>query len=373
MSKAVVKLYGQISDWGANNATLLSERLEAAATSSDSIDMHIHSYGGSVIEGSMIYNSIKKSSKPVDVYIDGIAASMASVVAMAGRKIFMSENAFIMIHAPAGSAGGRGTVADHQTSINILTATESNFVKAICARSGKDEKTVRGWLERDTWFSAEQALAERLIDKIVDPVATNVKTLTSETVKASPIEAIYNTYTALLNADENHSPINNNKPSTMNKELIIKTLGLVGVTADSSDSEIEAAIAVHAKATREQHATTEAQLQAHLNAQIADTLDGVKSKLTAEQMAEFKAVGEKCGIKALKATLEPIKNQPTLTGMIAAAASIDHQAIAMTGSASWGFDEWQKNNPRGLEALAKSDYDSFNALYKARFGVDAPR
>ena len=70
------------------------------------INLHIHSPGGDVFDGIAIYNLLKNHPANKTVYIDGLAASMASVIAMAGDEVIMPENAMLMIHKPWGIQGG---------------------------------------------------------------------------------------------------------------------------------------------------------------------------------------------------------------------------------------------------------------------------
>lgn len=369
MAKSTIKLYGNISQWNYNSAEDMVARLDEAAKISDEVDIHIHSYGGSVIEGNVICNAIKKCNKKVNAYIDGIAASMSSIVAMYATKIYMSENAFLMIHAPAGMTEGRGTIQEHQTTIKILTAMERNFLKALMARSSKDENTVKQWLESDTWFSAEEALAMGLIDGIVDPVAKDVDRLTIETATAVSVEAAYNQYTAALTAADTQKPINSNPKNQMNKELLIKTMGLTGVTADSSEAEIEAALIASHNANQQAVTAANAKIKSQHDAQITAAINAFKGKITTEQETSFREIGEKCGIETMQAALKPLSEQRSFSDMIAGVTT----AGASTSSTSWDFDAWQKNDPVGLDKMSKDNYDAFNALYMAKFGANAPK
>lgn len=369
MAKATIKLYGNIAQWNYNSAQDMVARLDEAAKTSDEINIHIHSYGGSVIEGNVICNAIKKCEKKVNAYVDGIAASMSSIVAMYASKVYMSENAFLMIHAPAGMTDGRGTIKEHQTTIKILTAMERNFLKALMARSGKDEATVIKWLENDTWFSAEEALEMGLIDGIVDPVAKDVDRLAIESATAVSVEAAYNQYTAALATAETQKPIIKKPKNQMNKELLIKTMGLTGVTADSSEAEIEAALIAKHNSDQQAITTANALVKSQHDAQITAAITACKGKITIEQEASFREIGEKCGIETMQAALKPLSEQRSFSDMIAGTTT----AGASTSSASWDFDAWQKNDPVGLDKMSKDNYDAFNALYKVKFGANAPK
>lgn len=97
---AEVLLYDEIGVWGIT-ALQFARDLKAMGDLTK-INLHIHSPGGDVFEGTAIYNLLRNHPASVDVYIDGLAASMASVIAMAGDTIYMPENAMMMVHKPWG-------------------------------------------------------------------------------------------------------------------------------------------------------------------------------------------------------------------------------------------------------------------------------
>lgn len=365
--KATIQLYGEIFDWSRNSALEMIAQIERAATGADEIELHVHCYGGSVIEGNMIYNAIKKSQIPVDAYIDGVAASMAPIVLMASRKIYMSENAFIMLHAPAGSTAGRGTAEEHAQAAKSLGAMEGLFIKAVMSRTGAAKEQVQQWMRGDNWFSAAQALKEGLIDGIVDPIANNIQTLTSEDVNGSKIETIYDLYTATLCAkSEIHKPNNINQINQMDKAELITALGLSGVTANSTDAEVQQSIVAQLATERAAREEAQRQLKEHSGTQISAMLDSVKEKITADQRTQFQAIGEKLGVQALEAVVAPIRDSKSFSAMLAGAEKGSPAAM----SASWTFEDWQTKDPAGLERMACAEPDNFAALYKAQFGVD---
>lgn len=363
---AIIKLYGNIFEWNLNNAQAIVSQIEKGQDA-DLIKLRVHCYGGSVIEGNMIYNAIKNSTTPVDIYVDGIAASMASVLLVAARKVYMSENAFLMVHAPSGGVDGRGTADEHSKTARALKEMEKLFVKALVSRTGKAETEIKKWMVGDNWFSADQALSEKLIDGIVDPVASDVKTLTTEEVQTATVENIYGLYTAMYDDSETTTKPKNE----MDKEKLIKELGLAGVTAASTDEEVQAAIQAKLNAEKTAKETAENALKEHAKAQVAVLLDSVKDKLTREQRTQYEAIGESIGLTALETVIAPLKGVRSFTAAIANASG-DSGAISQQ-RAAWNFEAWQKNDPRGLEKMAREDYDGFNALYKATFGVEAPK
>ena len=106
VSSAEILLYGFIGSWKDTDSKRFISDFKKLEASHNQINVRINSGGGDVFEGITIYNTLKNSSSEVHIYIDGLAASMASVIALAGSKIFMSRYAQLMIHRVSGSANG---------------------------------------------------------------------------------------------------------------------------------------------------------------------------------------------------------------------------------------------------------------------------
>lgn len=356
---AEIKLYGDIADWNLNNAQAIASQIEKAAEAADEIHLHIHSHGGSVVEGNVIYNAIKNCKIPVDAYVDGMAASMAAILLPAARKVYMCENAFIIIHAPAGGCPGRGTADEHIKSAKALKEMERIFVKALTDRTRKPEAEIRKWLVGDNWFSAAQALAEGLSDGVVSPVAKHIKTLTDTEIKATSVENIYGLYSAKM-----HDNLKQCKKNEMDKGQLIKNLGLAGVTAESADAEVEAAIAAILNTEKTGREAAENKLKEQNKARVTALLDTIKGRLTKDQQAQCETIGETLGVAALETIIAPLRQAQSFTTMIDSA----NAGSGNTQRANWNFDEWQKNDPAGLEAMATGNKEAFDALYKAKFG-----
>ena len=225
---ATINLYSEIFQWTEGGATSMVAKIAQAEKEADEIALHIHCYGGSVVEGNMIVDAIRNCKIPVIAYVDGIAASMAAIVLSVATKAYMSENALVMIHAPAAFAAGRGTADEHTQIANLLTAMEAMFVRTLAGRTGKSEEDVKVWMQGENWFSAEQALADGLIDGIVTPVTRNPEAPTPEQIMSGSVESIYGYFTARL-----QSPINKPKTNDMNlQERITAALQMKGTVSD---------------------------------------------------------------------------------------------------------------------------------------------
>lgn len=127
------------------------------------IAMRINSPGGDAFEGIAIYNLLKQNPARVEVQIDGVAASAASVVAMAGDEITMAENALMMMHDPWNFAVGNAE--DLRAQADSLDRTAEMLARTYAAKCGKSPEEMRKMMSAETWLMAEEAVAMGLADK----------------------------------------------------------------------------------------------------------------------------------------------------------------------------------------------------------------
>ena len=134
-----------------------------------SINLHINSPGGSVFEGIAIYNMLKQNSARINVYIDGLAASIASVIAMSGDAIFMPSNSMMMVHNPWVMAIGNANELRKQA--DALDQITKSSVQTYLAKAGDklDEKTLTQLMDDETWLTAQEAVDYGLADEVMEP------------------------------------------------------------------------------------------------------------------------------------------------------------------------------------------------------------
>ncbi|HGP0083435.1 TPA: head maturation protease, ClpP-related, partial [Pseudomonas aeruginosa] len=124
--------------------------------------------GGDVFEGTAIYNLLRNHPASVDVYIDGLAASMASVIAMAGDTIYMPENAMMMVHKPWGIQGGDAD--DMRRYAELLDKVEDTLVMAYANKTGKSADDIKALLKEETWMNGREAVAAGFADQLTEPL-----------------------------------------------------------------------------------------------------------------------------------------------------------------------------------------------------------
>ncbi|HEV7405180.1 MAG TPA: head maturation protease, ClpP-related [Chthoniobacteraceae bacterium] len=134
------------------------------------INLRINSPGGSVIQGNAIYNALLRHKPGVTVQIDGMAASMASYLAMVGKPVRMAENGLFMIHNPSGAA--QGGSEQMRTAAQVMDKIKAQLVNAYVAKTGIPAAEIAAMMDAETWFTAEEAKAQGFIDEITDRVTT---------------------------------------------------------------------------------------------------------------------------------------------------------------------------------------------------------
>ena len=171
-TKPEIWIYGDIGEsWYEETTSAKDFVKEIDALTADEITVRINSVGGSVPDGLAIYNAIRRHSAKVTVCVDGMAMSIASLIAMAGDSVEMAENAVLMIHAPwmvvAGNSAELREHADH------LDTWAEAMAASYVAQSSKSKDDILALLTdgKDHYFTAEEALAEGFIDSVVESIA----------------------------------------------------------------------------------------------------------------------------------------------------------------------------------------------------------
>ncbi|EFD8951581.1 Clp protease ClpP [Escherichia coli] len=163
---AEISIYEEIGGFGIT-AKQFTEDLKALGDVSH-INLRIHSPGGDVFEGIAIYNLLRNHPADITVYIDGVAASMASVVAMAGDRVVMPENAMMMIHKPWGISGGNA--GDMRDYADLLDKVETVLIPAYARKTGKSAQEIATMLEDETWMDGKECLKHGFADELLPSV-----------------------------------------------------------------------------------------------------------------------------------------------------------------------------------------------------------
>ena len=340
-----IYLYSDINDDSPNSSRAVAEQLKAAG--GEDVEVHINSCGGSVYEGFAIYNLLKSYSGSVKIYVDGIAASIAGVIAMCGAPIFMSRYAHLMIHVVSASA--YGNVQDFQRMMEQMLTLQSSIVKIIADRTGMSEEDVNTKFMdgADHYIGAEEAQQMGLIAGIYDDEE-------GDKPESSDITTVYNFVNNLrikkMFLDE-LKKVDAFKECSTEQDVINKAGALAALSGKAAILEAENRELKQKLADAE-----EARLQAIVDKAIAD------GKIEETNKGAFLAMLKADEANAVK-FLAGLKVQKTIK-----AADFIQPGKTAENFENKTWDELDKEGK--LIALKEQNPELFKALYKKTFGVE---
>lgn len=154
-----------IYDWYEEESVCPNDVLNLLPQTNEPIEVVINSPGGYVDAGSEIYTTLKEYKGNVTIKIVGMAASAASVIAMAGDEVLMSPTAQMMIHNVSG--GAIGDYRDLEQEAKVLKNYNTSIANAYALKTGKTHEELLELMNNETYFTAQQALEMKLVDKIM--------------------------------------------------------------------------------------------------------------------------------------------------------------------------------------------------------------
>jgi ATP-dependent Clp protease, protease subunit len=161
--EAEVFIYGDIGGWlGGVSAEEFAK--EIAALDVKTMNVRLNSPGGLVFEGVAIYNALARHSAHVVVHVEGIAASIASVIAMAGDEVRIAEGSRFMVHDPWTFA--MGNAADLRAEADVLQGLKSDLIDIYSARTEQSRGDLSDWMTAETWLSARDAVENGFADSM---------------------------------------------------------------------------------------------------------------------------------------------------------------------------------------------------------------
>lgn len=228
---ACVLLYGNIGNYDDNirSGDIVRELMEIEATYKK-VDVRINSMGGEVYAGIAIFNALRNSKSDVTIYIDGIAASIASVIASCGKPVHMSRFARLMVHSVSG--GCFGNKDEIRQCINEIESLEGTLAEIYSGRCKKTNDEIKQLFfdGGEHWFTAGEALSMGLIDGIydTDPIPAD----------STPTQ-VYNIYQNRLNPQNMLLDELRKRPSFMNlvsDEEVLRHIGHLETEAGRATS-----------------------------------------------------------------------------------------------------------------------------------------
>ena len=166
--EATIYIYDEIGWFGVEAIDFVKDLNDIKA---GTIHIRINSPGGMVFDGTSIFNAIKQHKSKTITHIDGLAASISAVIALAPDKILMAENAFMMIHNPYSMVIGNAD--DMRSEANLLEKVGGMISKTFIDKTGMDKEKIKDLMTADnglgTWMTADEAMELGFIDEIEEP------------------------------------------------------------------------------------------------------------------------------------------------------------------------------------------------------------
>jgi ATP-dependent protease ClpP protease subunit len=162
--EAEIMLYDEIGGWFGSDAESFVQELQAVTASN--ITVRLNSPGGSVFDGIAIANALRAHPAAVTVRVDGIAASIASVIALAGDRLVMMPHSQLMIHEASGLC--MGNPADMRDMADLLDLQSDNIADVYAAKAGGTRADWRTKMQAETWYLAAEAVAAGLADEVAE-------------------------------------------------------------------------------------------------------------------------------------------------------------------------------------------------------------
>lgn len=400
-SEGEIWVYGDITSdkWSDDDVTPTSIRdaLDSMGPVG-TLNLRINSYGGSVYAGNAIINIIdsfrKKNKVTVNAYIEGIAASMGSGIPMVADKIYMAENAMMMLHKPFTIVVGNSN--DLQQQIEILQKVEDTLVKNYMRHFKGTEDELRDMLADETWLTADEALEYGLCDEVVEAVevAASAKGITINGREfrhdADKIAAKFIPGTPIAKVDPPAPPAEpKNKPKGVSKVFEyndkLKDYGIDEETFKTFNMEADAALGVldHAvipsAMTEGEIVVSESDITNALGKEmtIEEVLNLAKAGMEVDNSAAEKAKAYdklvnaaiddaiKNGIRAKGDNFNEATWKKVLSGLeydeiLALSKEWDEEAKAVLHAGQRVSEPWKPTGPTNNNLVNPDDYSLFN-------------
>lgn len=350
--KAVLTMYGYVGGYYLDYRNVAAALDDITRSKIQQVDVHLHTNGGSVFDGNLIYNFIASFKGNIDIYIDGIAASMGAVIIMAANRVHIAENGFIMIHNATGDVSGNAKQLVE--AAKLLRSIERNFVSKLADKTGKTIEEIQSTYfdGNDHWIDADEAINLGLATSKFTAKNGNLTFTKSDAVKQG-LAGIFDKYTAVL-----HEP----KPDLNMKKVTMKLKLDENATEEVVVSAIDALEQRATKAENElvlfkQKEADDKKAKATLLVDNAIIEQRIGAKAKSEWLKMFEDNFERA-----EKVLESIERRTTAKDVVGSDNDQDADLLKMT---------WDEADKAGRTVEMKQKYpDVYKEKYKATFGKE---
>jgi ATP-dependent Clp endopeptidase proteolytic subunit ClpP len=297
-----VAIYDEIGLGGVTADDFIGDLKQHAAKH---VHLRLNSVGGDVVQGNAIYNALRRHKGGLTVHIDGLAASMASVIASAAPRTLIADNGMMMLHNPWTVT--MGDADDLRKEADLLDKIKKAMVTAYKRKSGKDTDEIVQMMDEETWLTAEQAVEAGLADAIEEGLEA-AAAVTPEAARARFDK---------LKEFMAHKSANLPKAEEAAPEVVEQALetpvtdGAVDTSSDNMTADLQAKVDA---------------LQADLASKVeAEAAQAQASEDIAKELETLKAEVERL-------TAESASKDEEITALLAASKSAGEQAAAIVAS-----------------------------------------
>jgi len=323
--------YGVNGDWIAEDIAMINE---SYSDQIKTINVRINSIGGSVADGLSIVSAILNSEIPCNTYIDGMAYSMAGVIAVCGAKKYMADYATFMMHNANGGSD--------EEVLNLIT---NSLAKVFERNTSLTFENIKDLMSKETFMTADECLSYGIMDEIV---VTKQKGI----AMTSNIFELQNIYNKILNKTENK---------------MIKLTELLKLSNEASEDAIVEAVNAKSETianleakigelTNELNALKESNEAAENAAKVELVENAIKEGKIDAATKEIYLVSNKSNVE-LKEVFAKLK--PAYTPIFDNKSTIKNLP---SGRESWDFAKWSKEDPKALAEMQQNDPNTFNSL-----------
>jgi ATP-dependent protease ClpP protease subunit len=348
--EATILLYSQIGDsvdasgnyvHGISGSSFAYE-MQYLQDKCSKIKVRINSIGGSVLDGYSIVSAILNSKVPCDTYIDGLAASISGVIAMAGKKCYMADFGTLMLHNPSGV-----------NDTAVLDLVKDTLVTILSNRTKQTPEEVSKMMDKETWLGANEALSMGLVDEVVTSVK---KYKISKSESLSNMAIIYN--------------------KIINKPNMEKIQNVLKLSNEASEETIVSAIEEKDIKNAELQAEVD-RLKAIVDANEAKEneakeLAAAELKDKATEMVKNAAKDKKIEESEVESTIElAIANFVAVENMLSKINNVKNavkvfevkNVVNTEERNNWTIRDWEKKDPNGLVKIKNETPEVYNEMY----------
>jgi ATP-dependent protease ClpP protease subunit len=368
-------LFSEIGGWGIDGQEFANELQWLGKNGVDDVTIHINSGGGSVIDGLSILRSIQMFDGTIKTQIEGIAASIAGIIALGGQTRTMVDFGRIMIHDPSFANGD--DMDDKQT--NALNSIREMLIDIFDKNTNIDRDEIDTIMKTETWFDSITALSRGMIDEIVstDRKAENVfegQTNIADMVNRANSIHQQHSQTSIKNTMEsvkNHLKLDKNS----NETAVVDAITAIENRVQTAETKVtDLTNTIETKNTEIATATEtitnkQTEIDGLVKVVATNAVDQAINigKFSKEKRDELIDQAVEMGVEKFNNMITAIKSVP--------AKITDHLKGGDTDPTDGKtFRELEKSNPRALNALKTDNPTKYAELFKNEYGVEyAPK